>query len=251
MALRFELGKVHTMSIRERMLMVLNQVNTGLAAQVAYGLGMHIPDTPELINLSIPIYAVPQSYQPVKKEGPLAKSAALSMADNVAESIRTRKIAILAADGVDEADLTTVKEALIAEGAIAEVVAPRGIVITSKDNTVIADKTLLTTASVLYDAVYVPGGVNAVATLEAEPDAIHFLNEAFNHRKAIAASGDAIQVLETTYFAKKLAEDNDKETVMREGVIIGSDASKLAKQFIAAIAMHRFWEREKQRKIPA
>jgi len=60
-----------------------------------------------------------------------------------------------------------------------------------------------------------------------------------------------MQVLEATYFAKKLPEDNKTETVMREGVIIGSDASKLSKQFISAIAMHRFWEREKPRKVPA
>ena len=36
-ALRFELGKVQTTEIRKRMLMVLNQVDKGLAAQVAYG----------------------------------------------------------------------------------------------------------------------------------------------------------------------------------------------------------------------
>lgn len=250
-ALRFELGKVHTTEIRKRMLMVLNQVDTGLAAQVAYGLGMHIPATPEIINLSIPADVDPQSYQPVKKEGTLAKSKALSMADNVSQSIRTRKIAILAADGVDESDLNTVKKALLAEGAIAEVVAPRGIVTTSEGNVIEADKTLLTAASVLYDAVYVPGGVNSVATLEAEPDAIHFLNEAYKHCKPIAASFGAMQVLEATYFSKKLPEDNKTETVMREGVIISTDASKLAKQFISAIAMHRFWEREKPRKVPA
>lgn len=250
-ALRFELGKVHTMEIRKRMLMVLNQVDAGLAAQVAYGLGMHIPETPEIINLSIPADVDPQSYQPVKKEGALAKSKALSMANNVLESIRTRKIAILAADGVDASDLNTVKKALLAEGAIAEVVAPRGIVITSENEVIEADKTLLTAASVLYDAVYVPGGVNSVATLEAEPDAIHFLNEAYKHCKVIAASFEAMQVLQATYFSKKLPEDNKTDTVMREGVIIGTDSSQLAKQFISAIAMHRFWEREKPRKVPA
>ncbi|MEJ7827813.1 MAG: catalase [Segetibacter sp.] len=251
-ALRFELGKVETEAIRQRMLMVLNQVDKGLAAQVAYGLGMHIPETPELINLSIPADADPLSYQPVKKEGSLTESPALSMANTIKDSIRTRKIAILAADGVMEAELMTVKNSLLAQGAMVDVIAPRlGTIAGANGTQITVDKSLLTVASVLYDAVYVPGGANSVATLEAEADAIHFLNEAYKHCKAIAATGDALQVLEATYFAKKLPEDNSDATVMREGVIIGTDAGSVAKQFIAAIAQHRFWEREKPRKIPA
>lgn len=251
-ALRFELGKVETAAIRQRMLMVLNQVDKGLAAQVAYGLGTHIPETPELINLSIPADADPLSYQPVKKEGSLTKSPALSMANTIKDSIRTRKIAILAADGVMEAELMTVKNSLLAQGAMVDVIAPRlGTIAGANGTQITVDKSLLTVASVLYDAVYVPGGANSVATLEAEADAIHFLNEAYKHCKAIAATGDALQVLEVTYFAKKLPEDNSDATVMREGVIIGTDAGNVAKQFIAAIAQHRFWEREKPRKIPA
>nr|MBA2760414.1 catalase [Segetibacter sp.] len=208
-ALRFELGKVETEAIRQRMLMVLNQVDKGLAAQVAYGLGMHIPETPELINLSIPADADPLSYQPVKKEGSLTKSPALSMANTIKDSIRTRKIAILAADGVMEAELMTVKNSLLAQGAMVDVIAPRlGTIAGATGTQITVDKSLLTVASVLYDAVYVPGGANSVATLEAEADAIHFLNEAYKHCKAIAATGDALQVLEATYFAKKLPEDN-------------------------------------------
>ena len=249
-ALRFELGKVETLEIRQRMLAVLYQVDKGLAAQVAYTLGMSIPETPEILNHSIPADADPQSYQPVKREGTLAKSEALSMA-NYKASLRTRKIAFLTADGVDENDLNTVREALLAEGAVVDIIAPRGIVVTSANNTINADKALMTVASVLYDAVYVPGGANSVATMEAEPDAIHFLNEAFKHCKPIAASADARQVLEATYFAKKLPEDNSDDTVLREGVVLGSDAAELAKQFIAAMSQHRFWEREKPRKVPA
>ena len=246
------MGKIETPAIRQRMLMVLNQVDKGLAAQVAYGLGMHIPETPELINLSIPADADPLSYQPVKKEGSLTESPALSMANTIKDSIRTRKIAILAADGVMEAELTNVKNLLLAQGAMVDVIAPRlGTIAGANGTKITVDKSLLTVASVLYDAVYVPGGANSVATLEAEADAIHFLNEAYKHCKAIAATGDALQVLEATYFAKKLPEDNSDATVMREGVIIGTDAGNVAKQFIAAIAQHRFWEREKPRKIPA
>ncbi|WP_026260304.1 hypothetical protein [Segetibacter koreensis] len=50
------------------------------------------------------------------------------------------------------------------------------------------DKTLLAAASVLFDDVYVTAGTNSVATIEVKADAIHFLNEAFKHSKAIPAS---------------------------------------------------------------
>ena len=84
-----------------------------------------------------------------------------------------------------------------------------------------------------------------------QTDAVHFLNEAFKHCKAIAASDQAIQVLEATYFSKKLPADYSDESVLREGIVIGNNADKIAKQFISAIALHRFWEREKPRKVPA
>ena len=42
-ALSFELGKVEIIAIRERMLYFLNQIDEGLAAEVAYCIGMHIP----------------------------------------------------------------------------------------------------------------------------------------------------------------------------------------------------------------
>ena len=214
------------------------------------GLGLHIPETPAIINHTIPADADPATYQPVKMEGSIDKSDALSMAGYKA-TLRTRKIAFLVADGVDENSLATVRKALVDEGAVVDVIAPRGVIITAAGTEMVVDKTLLTTASVLYDAVYVPGGTNSVATLEAEADAIHFLNEAYKHCKPIAADTSAVQVLEATYFAKKLPEDNTSDTVMRDGVVISSDAAKLASQFIEAIGQHRFWEREKPRKVPA
>jgi catalase len=251
-ALRFELGKVNTVAIRQRMLGILTHVDKGLAAQVAYGLGLHIPEDIGLINQGIPADADPKTYQPVLKEGTLTKSAALSMAGNVLDSIKSRKVAILAADGVDENSLMAVKKILLAQMATVEIVAPHLGYITGENNTsILVDRSLLTTPSVVYDAVYVPGGKNSVATLQAEPDAVHFLNQAFKHCKPIAADVSALQVLEETYFNKKLPEDNSRETVLREGIVLGDDAEKLAKLFIDAMKMHRFWEREKPRKVPA
>jgi len=252
-ALCFELGKVETIVVRERMLNLLLQIDESLAAAVAYKLGMHIPkDLSTPLNQTVPADADPEKYRPIVKEGSLGRSKALSMAYTVKDSIATRKIAILAADGVNDENLLIVKDALSAEGALCDVIAPRlGFISGENDNDIPVDKSLLTTASVFYDAVYIPGGTNSVATLEADADAIHFLNEAFKHCKAIAADDDALQVLEATYFARKLPEDNDEDTVNSEGIILGIDVEQLSAQFIEAIKQHRFWDREVPRKVPA
>ncbi len=251
-ALSFELGKVEILNIRERMLFFISQIDDGLAAAVAYNIGMHIPkDLETPLNQTVPADANPEKYRSIVKEGSLEKSAALSMVNTLKDSIRTRKIAILAADGVNEASVTAIKEALLGEGAVCEIIAPRiGFVVGMDNSSIHAPKSFLTTASVLYDAVYVPGGASSVATLEAEPDAIHFLNEAFKHCKPIAADEEALQVLKATYFGRKIPVDNSDESIRMEGVIIG-DVKTLAEQFIDAIKQHRFWDREKQRKVPA
>jgi catalase len=252
-ALTFELGKVETVEIRQRMLGILSLIDKGLAAQVAYGLGLHVPKHPEEpINHSIPADGDPKDFQPVFVKSSVEKSEALSMANTVKNTIKTRRIAFLAADGFNEASLLDVKAALKAEGAMVDVIAPRLGVIQGENNTEVkVDKSLLTAASVLYDAVYVPGGSNSVATLEAEANAVHFLNEAFKHCKAIAADPDAAQVLKATYFGRKIPEDTSDESALTDGVIINGDIKKLTALFISAIKQHRFWDREKPRMVPA
>ncbi|KLT64357.1 catalase [Pedobacter sp. BMA] len=252
-ALSFELGKVKTVAIRERMLAVLVQIDKGLAGEVAVALGLHIPKIAlEDLNNSIPADGDRADYASANPQGSLAKSEALSMAGKVKDTIATRKIAILAADGVDEVSLSKVKDSLVKEGAIVHVIAPKlGQIISKGDQVIVPDESFLTAASVLYDAVYVPGGTNSVATLEAEANAVHFLNEAFKHCKAIAADEDAIQVLEATYFHKKLPAEYSQETVMSEGIIVSGDTAKMARTFKDMIANHRFWDRENPRKIPA
>jgi catalase len=252
-ALRFELGKVQTVAIRERMLAVLANIDKGLANEVAYGLGLSIPkELDGTLNQSIPADRDPHAYESVNKEGSLAKSPALSMANTIKDTIATRKIAFLVADGVNEKSLDAVKEALLTAGAIVDLIAPRlGVVISENDVTIEVQQSLLTAASVLYDAVYVPGGTNSVATLAAEANAVHFLNEAFKHCKAIAGDASASQILEATYFSKKLPPDDALETVLREGIVVSGNYKTLADRFIKAIAQHRFWEREKPRRVPA
>lgn len=251
-AFSFELGKVETKEIRERMLTIIAQVDEGLATQVAYNLGLHVLPPGEVINHSIPADGNPADYQPVMKEGSLDKSAALSMAYTVKESIKTRQVAMLVADGVNGSSVIAMQDALKEQGAMVDIVAPRLGTVTAADDTIVpVSQSFLTASSVLYDAVYVPGGTNSVATLAAHPDAIHFLNEAFRHCKAIASDLDAMQVIEATYFAKKVTPSAALPKAIECGVAIHDDIAELIRQFSQLIALHRFWEREVSRKVPA
>lgn len=253
-AFSFELGKVETVAIRERMLGIISQVDKGLAAAVAYNLGLSVPRKPEQpMNHSIPADGNPKKYQPVKTNSSLESSAALSMAPSVNGDIRTRKIAILAADGVDQNSVAVIQKALAEAGAVSEIISTRlGSMQAENNASLPIDKSLLTTASVMYDGVYVPAGINSVATIAADPDAVHFLNEAYRHCKAVAFHNDALQVLEATYFGKKVIKaDSAADVRQTQGVVIENNLKKLGSSFIAALGQHRFWDREISGEVPA
>jgi catalase len=240
-ALSFELGKLEVVAIRERMLRTLAKVDDLLAKRVAYNLGLKVPKGMP-VNESVPADANPKSYQPVIVKSSLEKSAALSMANTIKDSVATRKIAILAADGVKENAVKIVKKELEKNGAVAEIIAPRLGDLTTIENTLLhIDKSLLTTSSVLYDAVYIPGGMASVETLADNEDAVNFLTEAYKHCKAIALDKDAMLLLD---------HSNIKKMELTDGVITAEKPLMLAQQFIKAIAQHRFWMREKKEKMP-
>lgn len=252
-ALSFELGKVKTVAIRQRMVGILTLVNQDLAAKVAFALGLELPKQVEHpINHSIPADGNPIDFQPTSKDTKLNKSAALSMAGTIKDNIKSRKIAIFAATGVDATSLNLVKAAILEAGGVVHIIAPvLGTVIASDKTQIAVDESFLTTSSVLYDAVYIPGGKDSLETLRAEANAVHFLNESFKHCKAIAAHQQAITLLKSTYFSGQFPQYSSDEQALKQGLVIGKDLKTLASQFILAISQHRFWDREKSRKVPA
>ncbi len=250
-ALRFELSKVEVPAIRERMVFMLAQVDRSLAEQVAEELGIDVPakiDGP--LNRSVPADANPKDFQPSRAARTPGTSPALSIANTPNQpkpTINTRKIAALVADGFDAGALDAIKKALTAGGAQLKIIAPRlGAVAAAGGGEVAADFTLRNAASVLFDAVYVAGGDASAATLAANADTLHFVDEAFRHCKAIAATGAGRNVLAASYLGLKGAMD-------AEGVVTGDDkqAAKVAVAFVKAIAAHRHWQRESDDRVPA
>lgn len=249
-ALLFKLGKLETEAIRVRVVGMLTQVDKTLAEKVAEGLGIPVPKAPQQpMNQSIPADVDPMKFQPIKVESSLKSSAALSMENTVKDSIKTRQVAILAADGIDEISLNTMKEALEAAGAQTKIIAPHlGFIATATSKQIKVDQSFLTAASVLFDAVFVPDGKQSATALKEEPDAIHFINEAYKPCKAIAADGSGADFIYLTAVGVKIQnEDKADKNNLATGVLLNRDS----KEFINAIAQHRFWEREKRGKVPA
>ncbi|PSB19670.1 catalase [Phormidesmis priestleyi ULC007] len=233
-AAHFEIGKVGDQGVRERMVDRLNHVDHELAKLVAIGVGVAAPTQPVTENHG-------QSSPAVSQEQLAVKTA------------KGRKVAILAADGVDAEQVTAIKQALTEAGAQAQIVAKfMGTIKDAKGKELKVDKTFLTSASVMFDAIYVPGGAQSIATLKANGDAIHFIDEAFRHCKAIAATGEGVELLKESSIQGITLSDRSPQN--DQGVIsakIPSDLSKVAKSFVEAIAQHRFWTRTSKQKVPA
>ena len=242
-ALRFELGKVERIEIRERMVGILTQIDDVLAKRVADGLGLEVPAEPARpLNHGVPANGDQEKYESKTIKSSLESSAALSMANTVKDTVKSRIIAVLATDGVNAAHLNATKKALLAGGAQAKIIATHnGFIKDDKGAAVKVDFTFLTSASVLFDAVYIPGGAPSVNALLAEADAVHFVTEAFKHCKAIAADKEGELLI------KAALPPAGKKGDTPAGVLINQAPAA----FITAIAGHRFWEREKKPDVPA
>jgi len=174
-AFAFELGHVETVEIRSRVIDQLNLVDHDLAARVAGELGLPVPGEQ-------------------KVDDKMPASPALSQLRTATDSIETRKVAILAADGVDVRGVERLVEALRKRGAIPEVLAPTagGTLAGGSGGEIPVDRSFTSVASVLYDAVVVPCGPKAMETLGNDGYALHFVTEAYKHLKAVAAFGAGI-----------------------------------------------------------
>ncbi|PPI98438.1 catalase [Nocardia nova] len=169
----FELSKCDRVEIRARVVAALRNVHEDLATAVADGLGL--AELPEPARCA---------REPITD---LAPSPALSIVRNGPDSIAGRKIGVLVTDGVDAEALAEVREAVQAEKAILEIVAPKvGGVTTEDGETVEADQKIDGGPSVLYDAVVILASEAGAAELTTVPPARDFVSDAYAHGKFIA-----------------------------------------------------------------
>lgn len=222
-ALQFELGKVEREYIRERVVEQLAHIDHELATRVAKGLGLEAPGETE------------------PNHG--RRSPALSQAEQPG-SVATRKVAVLAADGVDAESLTPVLDSLRDQGAICEVLAPHG---GKLDGGLPVDRPLTTMASVLYDAVLVAGGAGSVQALRGNGAAVRYVAEAYKHAKPLGAIGEGVDLLRSAPVNDVRLSDNG--VVVDSGVVTlaspNADAlDEFTSSFVDAIAGHRHFDRD-------
>ncbi len=227
-AFRFELSKVTVPAIRKRMVASLRNASEELAAKVADGLNMPLPDP-------LPL-AIGQAPEP---EVRLSPSLSL-MARPGDGSIAGRKVVILVGDGVAGQEVSDVHAALFAQGAVPRFAAPRiGPVQTSDGVPVEADVSLENEPGFLFDALVVPDGDAAVQTLSQDAHVFEFIRDQFRHCKPILVLGQGVDLLLAAGLGPALEPDE-----RAPGLIVEASASAGAQALIQALGSPRFFERE-------
>jgi catalase len=231
---RFELSKLTVPAIRERMLASLVNVSPQLAADVAEGLGMQVPD------------ALPRALE-APNAPEVRVSAALSLMALPGDGgIRTRKVALLAAAGVEGASLRAAQAALQAAGAVCVVVAPRlGFVDTVDGEPVEATASFENSPPVLFDAVLAPDGEAGVTLLLRHAQAVDFVALQYRHGKTLLAIGAGRALLDRAGVQPLLASgDADPGVLLAEAGETKAARADFIAAFITAIGKHRHPARE-------
>ena len=217
-ALVFELSKVEREDIRARLVSHLRNIDAGLAAKVADGLGLALPA------------AAKPARAPITD---LPPSDALSIVNNGPDSFKGRKLGILMTDGADAALFAAITAACDKEGTQYDVIAPKiGGVVLSDRSKLPAQQKIDGGPSVLYDAVVLLVSDKGATMLAKDKPTMDFISDAFAHCKFIAHTAAASGLLTAAGVDKT---DAGFATLKEE-----RDAAK----FIKLCRALRFWDRE-------
>ena len=181
-AIVFELSKVQSAAIRERVVGHLLNIDPTLGKRVAKGL--KLPELPKAPAPAVPIRDVPPS-------------PAVQTIGKHPETLKGRCVGVLIADGTDAAELKNLEAALQKAGAKVKCIAPEigGAKLTDGTHHP-ADGQLSGTPSILFDAVALLLSPEAGKKLAHEAAAVDFVRDAFGHLKAIAHSPGAQPVIQ-------------------------------------------------------
>lgn len=227
-AYTFELGKCWEESIKVRGLQVLANIDPGLCAEVAAGLGLPAPEP------SVPLASV-------------EPSPALSQ---IGQNwpVDGRIIGIVT-DGTDDLDgVRAVRRTILEAGMVPLVIAPAGGKLGRGDDAVTVQRTFATARSTEFDAILLAGAPgpaadsygardaktdDATAAVTAiEPRLLLMVGEAYRHGKAIGAWGDGVDALS----AAGLPAGSP-------GVVTGEAAPQVLETVTSLLGAHRAWDR--------
>ena len=248
-AFHFELGKVEVKEIRQRMVNMVANFDKDLAADIAKGIGAEPPIDEMKIK-----EAAKDARPRITGKKSVDNSPALSMENLKGNSIKGRKVAILIDEGFDYKAVAEVMGMLKENGAKAHIISKfHGNKISSTGETLETDKSHVTTSSVLYDAVFIPGGEKSIEEMKKQGAVILFINESFKHCKTLGLTDEAIGLLEESSVRDiTTAGETSVKAVTDMGVVTATHLSDFAGQFKMAMVKNRHWEREmKSTGIPA
>jgi catalase len=256
----FELSKVETMAIRERMIGALMNVDEALAKKVAANVGVKFPiDSTVQPNAANPENnivpenratetALSDEHYPKPKVKLVTNAPTLSMGRMLKPSMETRKVAILVSESSDAKALTEVVTRIEKEGATVELIAQiLGPVGKTKFE---AHKTFDNSTSLHYDAVWVAEGAKELLTLGL---ARRFVLQAFKHCKTIGGAGSGADLCQRAIQSQMEFETEKPKggTIIDKGVVLGTDSKSGIKSFLASASGHRVWAREAKVKTMA
>ena len=228
-ALVFELSKVETPAVRERIVSHLVHVDERMAERVAAGLRLRGSIEPAATTT------------PPRRQ--IKPSPALSIIGKAPQTLKGRVIGCLVSDGFDHALIDAVRAAAKKEGAKLKIIAPYVGGAKTADGTMMeADLQLTGGPSIFFDAVAVILSEAGAQELVREAAALDFVSDAFNHLKVIGYVPVAESLLRRVGITGELAD---------AGIVPLTDASAVAGFIAAAKKMTRIWDREPNvRKLP-
>jgi catalase len=228
---RFELSKVTVPAIRERMVASLRNVSEELAGEVASGLGIRLPQ-----RMPIALKRAPKAEVSI--------SAALSLTALPGDGdIRTRKVALLVAEGVKAEPVAMLLSALSAAGAVPRLIGTRLGTIRSVDGQEFEiDATLENTPAVLFDAMALPDGEQAVTRLATDGQTLEFIKDQYRHGKTIFVGSASAHLLTSAGVPLTLPSGKPDP-----GLILCSPTRMADRidDFLGAIGKHRHPGRDK------
>lgn len=143
----------------------------------------------------------------------------------------TQRVAVLIGDQFNDEEVNHTLKELKAKGVFVDIISNRLGKLTGKSgSTITVDDTFTTKYSVLYDSIYVVGGVTNNEQ-SFKQNIIEWIQEAYKQYKPIGVASTG----------KSFIHRTKKNNLA--GVIFAKDDRNFAKRFVKAIAKQRFWDR--------